>query len=331
MLFAIAGWSSTNWQWPNGQQPIMSILIICNEPYASNWSRALKEKLPSVEVEIYPGVGDYSKVEMAIVWKAPAGLFSEFSNLKIVQSLGAGVKHVFDGQHLDEKVKVTRIVDPQLSEDMWEYVLMLSLNHLRNTRIFFQKQLKKEWQELRYKNIKDTTVSILGLGKIGSHVAVKMAGIGFNVQGWSGSEKSILGVKSFFGKNGLEELLNTTDILVNILPLTAETTNLLNKDNLLKLKKGAYLINVGRGPHLVDEDLIELLDAAYLSGAALDVFHEEPLPEKHPFWAHPKITVMPHVAGMTNIKTAVSQVVENYQRMKKGKQLINIVSQERKY
>ena len=315
----------------SNQRPNMSIVIICNEPYATNWSKALKEHLPSVKIDIYPHVSDYNEVEMTISWKAPAGLFSAFPNLKLVQSLGAGVKHVFDGQQLDEKIKIARIIDPQLSEDMWEYVLMLSLNHLRNTRIYFQKQLKKEWQELRYKNIKDTTVSILGLGKIGSHVAVKMADIGFKVQGWSGSEKKIPGVRSFFGKNGLEELLNTTDILVNILPLTAETTGLLNKANLLKLKKGAYLINVGRGPHVVDDDLIELIEDGFLSGAALDVFHEEPLPAKHPFWEHPKITVMPHVASMTNIRTAVSQVVENYKRMKNGKQLINIVSQERKY
>lgn len=309
----------------------MSIVIICHERFAKNWAKAFREKLPKTDVHIYPDVPSPEAIQFAAVWKAPAGVLSEFPNLKAVQSLGAGVEHIFDFQKLNKKVSVARIVDPQLSEDMWEYVLMLVLNYLKNTRIYFQQQLKKEWQQMRYKNIKDVTVSFLGLGKIGSHVAGKFSEMGFRVQGWSNSEKSITGVKSFFGKNGFDEILNTTDILINILPLTPETTSILNKTNLLKLTKGAYLINVGRGGHLIENDLLELINAGHLSGAALDVFQEEPLPENHRFWDHPKITVMPHVAGLTNPKTAVLQIVENYERMKRGKELINLVSQERKY
>ncbi len=309
----------------------MSIVIICNERYAKNWSKALKEKLPKAEIEIYPNIQSYEKVEFAAVWKAPAGVLSQFPNLEAVQSLGAGVEHIFHSQKINKKTTIARIIDPQLSEDMWEYVLMLVLNHLKNTRIYFQKELKKEWKQLRYKTIKETTVSILGLGKIGSHVAVKFSQIGFNVQGWSNSEKNIPEVKSFFGKNSFDKMLGDTDVLINILPLTSDTEGILNKTNLLKLKKGAYLINVGRGLHVVDEDLLALIDVEHLSGAALDVFHEEPLPEDHPFWSHMKITVMPHVAGLTNTRTAVSQIVENYERMKKGEGLLNVVSHDRKY
>ena len=190
----------------------MSIVIICNERYAKNWSKALKEKLPTEEIEIYPHISDYKKVEFAAVWNAPAGVLSEFPNLKAVQSLGAGVKHIFDGQQLNDNISIARIIDPQLLEDMWEYCLMLSLNYLKNTRIYFQKELKKEWKELRYKNIKDVTVSFLGLGKIGSLMANKFSQIGFNVWGWSNSEKSIIGVKSYFGKIGLEKMLGETRI-----------------------------------------------------------------------------------------------------------------------
>ena len=309
----------------------MSIVIICNERYAKNWAKAFREKLLTTEIHIYPNVPSPETVEFAAVWKAPAGALSGFPNLKAVQSLGAGVEHIFDFQKIDENIPVARIVDPQLSEDMWEYVLMLTLNHLKNIPIYFQQQSKKEWKQHRYKTIKETTVSILGLGKIGSHVASRFSEIGFNVQGWSNSKKNIPDVISFFGKNGFDEILSNTDFLINILPLTSDTEGILNKTNLSKLKKDAYLINVGRGGHLVDEDLLELIDSEHLSGAALDVFQEEPLPVNHPFWGHPKITAMPHVAGLTNPKTAVLQMVENYKRVKRGEGLINEVSHVRKY
>ena len=309
----------------------MSIVIICNERYAKNWAKAFREKLPGTEIHIYPDVPAPEDIEFAALWKAPAGVLSQFPNLKVVQSLGAGVEHIFDFQKLDPGIPVARIVDPQLSEDMWEYVLMLSLGHLKNTSLYFYQQLGKEWEQHRYKTINETTVSFLGLGKIGSHVASKFAEIGFRTQGWSGSEKNIPNVKSFFGNNGLDDILAATDILVNILPLTPDTAGIINKTNLLKLKKGAYLINVGRGGHLVDGDLLELINEGHLSGAALDVFQEEPLPEKHPFWEHPNIVVMPHVAGLTNPKTAVSQMVENYERMKRGEELLNVVSHGRGY
>ncbi|MEZ4935652.1 MAG: glyoxylate/hydroxypyruvate reductase A [Saprospiraceae bacterium] len=313
------------------QLSIMSIVIICHERFAKNWAKSFKEKLPETDVHIYPDVPSPEAIQFAAVWKAPAGVLSEFPNLKAVQSLGAGVEHIFDFQKINKQTPVARIIDPQLSEDMWEYILMLVLNYLKNTPIYFQQQLKKEWKQWRYKTIKETTVSILGLGKIGGHVAGKFSQIGFNVQGWSNSEKNIKGVKSFFGKNGFNEILNTTDILINILPLTPDTTGILNKTNLSKLKKGAYLINVGRGGHLIDTDLLELIDAGHLSGAALDVFQEEPLPGNHPFWEHPKITVMPHVAGLTNPATAVSQIIENYERMKRGEELMNVVSRGKRY
>ena len=215
----------------------MSISIICNEHYARNWSKALKEKLPDEEIEIYPHISDNEKVEFAAVWKAPAGLLSEFPNLKVVQSLGAGVEHIFGSQKLNEKVTIARIVDPQLSEDMWEYCLMHVLNYLKNTRIYFQNEIKKEWNQIRYKNIKDTTVSFMGLGKIGGYVAQKFSEIGFKVNGWSNSEKKLKGVKSYFGKIGFEKMLNDTDVLINLLPLTSDTIGTLNKSNLLKLKK----------------------------------------------------------------------------------------------
>ncbi len=309
----------------------MSIIIICHPRFAKNWARAIREKLPDTGIQIYPDVASPEEVEFAAVWKAPAGVLSEFPNLRAVQSLGAGVEHIFDVQKLKDNIPVARIVDPQLSEDMWEYCLMLALNHLKNTRIYFQQQLDKEWQQHRYRTIKETTVSVLGLGEIGRYVAGKFAETGFHVLGWSGSEKNIKGVKSFTGEDGLDKLLNLTDVLINILPLTTGTTGILGEARLAKLKKGAYVINVGRGGHVIEKDLLAAIDTGHLSGAALDVFHEEPLPEDHPFWAHPKITVMPHVAGLTNPRTAVLQIVENYERMKRGEELMNIVLQARGY
>lgn len=309
----------------------MSIVIVCNERYAKNWSKALKAELPETDICIYPNVPDLKTVEFAAVWKAPAGVLELFPNLKAIQSLGAGVKHIFDRQKIGASVKIARIVDPQLSEDMWEYSLMLILNHLKNTRTYFQQALNKEWRQRRYRSIKETSVAVMGLGVIGAEIAANLAGLGFQVQGWSISSKEIEGVQSFTGIQGLSDMLAIADVLINVLPLTAETMGILNRSNLLKLKQGAYLINIGRGPHVVDEDLLALLEEGHLSGAALDVFHTEPLPVDHPFWEHPNIAVMPHVAGVTNPKTAVQQIVENFKRMKNGSDLLHVVSPKRKY
>lgn len=189
----------------------------------------------------------------------------------------------------------------------------------------------KIWQQHHYKSINNTTVSILGLGSIGGYVAEKFAQLGFNVKGWSNSSKQIPNVKSYHEENEFDTVLDNSDFLINLLPLTVTTEGILNIETLKKLPKSSFIINVGRGEHLVDEDLIKLLDTSMLSGAFLDVFRIEPLPKEHPFWNHSKIQITPHVASLTNVETATEQITENYRRFIKKEELLNIVSIKKGY
>ena len=309
----------------------MSILIICNNKDPKPWSNALKKELPDTKISIFPDVRNKDEVEFAICWKPDNNVLKAFTKIKAIQSLGASVEHIFDSNKINKEVQVSRIIDPQLSHDMYEFLLAISLNHIRKLSLYKVQQNMNKWEQQSYQNIKSTTVSILGAGKIGGYVAANFAKVGFVVQTWSEEVVNIPLVNSFYEDNGLKSLLKNTDILINLLPLTNKTRGILNKKLLLKLKKAAYLINVGRGPHLVNEDLLDLLDNNHLSGASLDVFDEEPLPDNHTFWKHPKISVTPHIASLTNTKTAVQQIVENYKRLKNDKPLLNTVSLQRGY
>ena len=309
----------------------LSILIICNNKDSEVWKKALTAKLPDETIEIFPEVEDPNKVDFIVCWKPGENVFEQFSNAKVIQSLGAGIDHISTTNTVKEDCLVSRIIDPTLSEDMWEFVLAAVLAHMKQFPIYAHQQLKKNWQPHSYQVIKTTTIAILGLGVIGIYVAEKFAQIGFTVKGWANSRKVIPGVKSYKGREELSACLNNSDFLINILPLTDATRGILNEANLKSLKSGACLINVGRGAHLMEADLTKLLDESVLSGAVLDVFATEPLAVDHPFWQHPKIRITPHVASLTNVTTAVNQVVENYLRFKENKPLLNIVSMEKGY
>lgn len=309
----------------------MSILLICNHKNPKPWAKALSEKLPTAAIEIFPEVAEPDQVEYIICWKPAANIFQQFPKLKVVQSLGAGVEHITETNELPAAVRLTRIVDPQLAVDMWEFVLAIVMTQLKRLPTYLQQEARKEWEQHTYRTIPATTVGVLGLGKIGALVARNFAQLGFKVVGWSNSQKEIAGVQTYIGTDGFSNCLAQTDILINILPLTPSTEGILNQQSLSLLKKRAYLINVGRGGHLVEEDLIPLLDAGQLSGAFLDVFRTEPLPAQHPFWTHPQVSITPHIASLTNVETAVAQLVENYQRFRAGDVLLHEVSLEKGY
>lgn len=309
----------------------MSIAILTNHKDPQSWKKALQARLPNVPIDIIGESEAAFNAEFLVCWKPEKGQLKNFSKLKIIQSLGAGVDHIFDTNLIPANRKVVRIVDPNLMVDMWEYTLAATMNYLKDFPRYAQQQNKKAWTQHKYRTIPTTRVSVMGLGKIGGYVAEQFAKLGFKVQGWSNSIKNIKGVKSFAGQTNLAEFLKNTDVLINILPLTATTKGILDTAFLEKLPKGAYLINVGRGGHLIEADLLPLIENGQLSGATLDVFQEEPLSQNHPFWGHPKVVVTPHIASLTNVESAVNQVVENYQRMVKGERLLNEVSSKKGY
>ena len=308
----------------------MSILII-RDRNSEVWKAAIEKKNPEIEVEIYPEVKDKEAIEYALVWNHPPGVFKQFPNIKVIASMGAGVDHILRDPELPENAKITRVVDEQLTEDMADFVLTLVLNHLRNINLHQENEQNREWKPEPYQRITDVKVGILGIGELGSIAGKKLSHNGFNVIGWARSKKELESIKVYAGQEELDDFLAESDVLICLLPLTPETENILNQELFEKLPKNAYLINVARGKHLVEEDLIIAIDKGQLSGAALDVFREEPLPAEHLFWAHPKIHLTPHVASVTNPSSVVFQVLENYQRMRNGEGLKNVVSKEKGY
>ncbi len=309
----------------------MSILLIFENKDAKPWADTLRAKLLHTTIEIYPNVKDKMSVDFIVCWKPNKNVFKQFPNIKIIQSVGASIDHITNSQIINKNNIITRIIDKKLSNDMWEFLITTVLSELKNTRTYLTQKTNKNWQQHNYRSINNTTISILGLGNIGAYVAEKFAQIGFNVKGWSHSKKHILNVESFSGDDELHEFLKASDFLINILPLTDKTKGILNKNNLQKLPKNSFLINVGRGEHLVETDLINLLNTSMISGALLDVFRVEPLPKEHPFWNHPKIQITPHIASLTNIENATEQITENYRRYLNNEAPLNIVSLKKGY
>ncbi len=309
----------------------MSILLLFENKDVIPWEKALKDKLPNDTIEVYPNVKDNAAVTFVICWKPPRNVLLKFPNIKVIQSVGASIDHITQSQVLPEEVTITRIVDEKLSNDMWEFLLAIVLGELKNLKTYEGQQSEKLWQQQEYQSITNTTISILGLGKIGSYVAEKFAQLGFIVKGWSTSAKQIDQVQSFHGQAEFESFLSASDFLINILPLTRSTVDILNKNTLKNLPQHAFLINVGRGEHVVDEELLQLLDDSKLAGAFLDVFRTEPLPKAHKFWNHSKIQMTPHVASLTNVASATKQIAENYNRFLNNESLINEVSIKKGY
>jgi len=309
----------------------MSLLILSPTRETDSWVQAIAEVDAGIPVYIYPEKVDSKEIEFVLAWNHPYGSFKNYPNLKCISSMGAGVDYLLKDPALPENVSLTRVVDPELSKTMFEFILAMLLNQMRGLTRFKRYQMTAEWKPKRYQRIEDVRVGIMGLGEIGSYVAERLINLGFKVSGWAQSEKPNSKEEVFIGMEQLKSFMSSCDFLVCLLPSTPNTQGLLNKETLQFLPKGAKLINVARGDILIDQDLIDLMDSGHLEAASLDVFRQEPLPAKHPFWKHPKIDITPHVASLTNPKTVAPQIVENYWRMKKGKPLLHEVFREKGY
>ncbi len=287
--------------------------------------------MPGLDIRVWPQIGDPAAIDYALVWRPEPGLLAGLPNLKLVLSLGAGVDHILCDPQLPRAVPIVRLVDPYLTDAMSEYVALQVLRMHRQDFDYRTQQQAGIWRELPQKNAGQRAVGILGFGEIGQDAGRKLKALGFQVSGWGRHEKTVAGFATFAGRAGLVRLLAQSEILVCLLPLTSETQDILNASTFAALPKGAGLVNAGRGAHLVEEDLIPALDSGQLSGAALDVFREEPLPPSHPFWRHPRILVTPHIAGTTNPETAAPIVLDTIRRFEAGRPLLNWVDPARGY
>ncbi len=309
----------------------MAIYVVCDLENLEPWVRALKNVDSSVDIETIESVDDNSAVEFVMAWTYPHGMFEEYPDLKTISSMGAGVDHLLSDPRLPAGVNVVRIVDPMLSQDMYEYTLAVIMNRLRMLTHFHKNQQKGIWKRKRCLRMSEVSVGVMGTGVIGNFIATRLHNAGLTVSGWARSAGDRVPYKKYHGARQLDQFLAGTDILVNILPLTPATENILNKENLGKLPPGSWLINIGRGGHLAEEDLIDLLDSGHLDGANLDVFRKEPLPGGHPFWNHPKIYITPHIASLPYPASVAKQIIENYHRTLNNRPLLNQVDRTRGY
>jgi glyoxylate/hydroxypyruvate reductase A len=309
----------------------MAILFKSDPEDTRGWVAELAHRLPGVEVRIWPDVGDPKDVEFCVGWAFPPGTLGGLPNLKGLQSLGAGVDHVFRDPDLPENLPIARIVDPYMTEDMTQWVMLNVLRFHKQDPAYRRLQAEGRWHELAPPSWRTRRVGVMGLGELGSHALARLRHFGYPLAGWSRTAKRINGVETFAGADGLRPFLARTDILVTLLPLTPATENLLDRRRLSWLPQGAFVINAGRGRLLVDEDLIALLDSGHLEGAALDVFRREPLEPDHAFWKHPKVVITPHVSALTRADTAAPQIAENYRRALVGEPLLHPVDRHRRY
>lgn len=295
------------------------------------WKKALEAGLGPVDFRNPKALGNIDDIDVVLAWKPEPGLLATFKNLKMIVSLGMGVDHLLTDEKLPKGVPITRIVDDGLIGQMSEYAIYFTLRHHRDIEKYVASQSASTWKVEPFVDTINRRVGVMGLGTIGQDTAKKLVALGFPTSGWSRTAKDVPGVTTFHGADGLEKFLAQTDIMINVLPLTRETTGIINAKVLGALPKGAYVINMGRGGHVVDEDMLAALDSGHLSGAALDVFNVEPLPKDHRYWTHPKVQVTPHIAGATNPRTASVGVIENIKRLRAGQPLINTVDPKTGY
>jgi glyoxylate/hydroxypyruvate reductase A len=272
------------------------------------------------------------EIDCVVSFRPPHGLLRSLPNLRCALSLGAGVDGFLSDPEYPQHVPLVRFVDPTLSQEMAQFVVMHVLLQHRRQRFFDDAQAAGEWRQIMLpRRTEDTRVGILGMGEIGGVCAGHLVRLGFSVRGWSRSGRAIEGVNSFAGEAEREAFLAGADILVCLLPLTPDTRGILGARLFARLPQGAFVINVARGGHLVDEDLIAALESGHLSGAVLDVFHTEPLPASSPLWRHPKVVVTPHIAAITDPAAGVASVLESLRRLESGEPFINVVDTARGY
>lgn len=282
-------------------------------------------------VWIYPDLPDASAVTMAVLWKHPAGLLAALPNLQLVSSLGAGVEHILGDAGLPAPVRITRIVDEALTVSMRNYVVMAVLDLHKRGDFLRANQQARHW--VKPEPVEwPLRIGVLGLGELGGPIARFLAGMGFEVLGYSRRPRRVEGVTCFSAADeSLFHFVRRINTLICLLPRTAATEGMLNYELFAQLPRGSFLINVARGAHLVEADLLRALDEGRVERAWLDVFQTEPLPPTHPFWDRPEITITPHVASITNQENAAAIIAENYRRMQEGKELRYEVDREEGY
>ena len=310
----------------------MNLIFISSSNDKEKWKELLIKEFPGLNFFSWPNkINNFDEIEYALVWKPPIGLLQKFTNLKAILSLGAGVDGVINDIKIPKHIPIIRLVDRGLTEGMTEYIVFWTLFHHRHMGDYAEIIKKRNWNNFPQNDARLTRIGILGAGELGYNAAKALKFLNFDVSLWGRSQKEKIDFTYFYGDSGLRNLISQTDILICLLPLTEKTKGILNKDTFSQMKKGAVIINCGRGAHLIDSDLIDALNFGQLSAATLDVFNKEPLEENHPFWEHKKIFLTPHIASLTNPESAINEIASSIRLIESGKIPKHIIDLKKGY
>ncbi len=307
----------------------MNVLVCCTGVQIQPWLEGLRAALPE-DFKVQAWAPGAPLADAAVVWAPPQAFFDEQTRLRTVYNIGAGVDAIL-GLRLPADLQVVRLDDAGMSVQMAEYVCHATIRCFREFDVYEAEARAGRWAFRKPLRRSDFVVGIMGLGVLGQRVAQALRGFDFPVRGWSLSPKQLSGVQCFAGPEGLADFLSATRVLVCLLPLTPQTAGIIGAATIGQLPAGAHVINVARGAHVVDEDLLAALDAGHLAGATLDVFRTEPLPADHPFWRHPRVTVTPHTSARTLRDESIAQIAAKMLAQARGEAIRGVVDRRRGY
>ena len=310
----------------------MRILLHRADDSAAAWADELRALLPEAEVLVWTEAGAHAPCDYAVLWSPPPPMVPELAHVKAIFLTAAGADALLKfGDVLPPTIPVVRLGDAGMGIQMAEYVTYAVLRHFRRFDEYETQARSGLWAPLPPRDKQAFTIGVLGMGQLGGRVLEALRPFGFPLRGWSRSPKTIDGVDCYAGADGLDQFLRGSQVLVNLLPLTPDTSNLLDRRNLGKLPEQAYLINVGRGAHVAEPDLLALIKSGRLAGATLDVFRNEPLPAQHPFWQEPRISITPHVSALTLRRESLRQIAGKLRQFDAGQPVADVVDRDLGY
>ena len=311
----------------------MAILLATNfdEAEQAQWLTLLHAELPDETLVVDLASDDAAAIDVAIVANPRPGALRGLPRLALIQSLWAGVERLIADAQIPADVPLARMVDPAMNEAMAQTALWAVLALQRDFFDYAAQQHERRWRQHPQRRADEIVVAVLGLGQMGRAVAARLAANGYRVSGWSTRPATLPQVRTGHGDAGLAEVLGSSDVVINLLPLTDATRGLFDARCFARMRPGTSFVNLARGAHVVEADLLDALDRGRLHRAVLDVFATEPLPADHPFWVHPRITVLPHTAAQTDARTAAAIAARNVHALRAGRPIANLVDRTRGY
>jgi len=310
----------------------MRILLYRADGNTAPWIKDFAELLPEAEVAVWrPGAG-LAACDYAVLWAPPEEMLPELARVKAIFLTGAGADAIMKFAHaIPAHIPIVRLNDAGMGMQMAEYVTHAVLRYYRRLDEYELQARAGGWVQLAARDKSDFSVGVMGVGSLGARVLEALQPFGFPLRAWSRTPKSLPGVECFHGREGLDGFLGSSRVVVCMLPLTEETTHILGRGNMQKLPQGAYIINVGRGAHISEPDLLALVKTGHIAGATLDVFRNEPLPAQHPFWQEPRITITPHISALTLRRESIEQMAGKMRQLVRGEAVADVINREKGY